>query len=236
MLLENRGGRKDRTGKMAAILKVSKFNTILDEQARQLYAPAITTVFALAPETMKRKNSAANVQYGFMLATVLELCRDFPRTKILCVGSYEDTALESLLKIGVRAEGIDPNVDGVDLDKFLSLYPDRRGTYDIVFSTSVLEHVEHDEAFVSGIASLIAPGGYGVFTCDFRSAWKAGEPVPQADFRFYRSDDLSGRLLRAMRGCDLLDAPDWDAFEPDFEYEGCKYNFATFTVQKGRVS
>jgi SAM-dependent methyltransferase len=221
---------------MPSIITVPRFNTILDEKARRLYAPAIATLFALAPETMTRKYPAANVQQGFVLAAVLQLCKDFPRTRILCVGSYEDTALESLLKIGIRAEGIDPNVDGVDLDRFISLHPDRRGTFDIVFSTSVLEHVEYDEPFVTGIASLIAPGGYGVFTCDFRNAWVNGEPVPQADFRFYRSDDLKNRLLKAMPDCHLVDSPNWDEFEPDFEYEGCWYNFATFTVQRDQVT
>ena len=221
---------------MPSIVNIPRFNTILDQGARRLYAPAIATLFALAPGTMTRKYPEANVQQGFMLAAVLKLCRDFPRTKILCVGSYEDTALKSLLKIGIRAAGIDPNVDGLDLDKFLSLYPDQKGTFDIVFSTSVLEHVQNDEAFVSGVASLIAPGGYGVFTCDFRKAWKSGESVPQANYRFYRADDLNHRLLNAMRGCQLLDTPNWEEFEPDFEYEGCWYNFATFTVSKDLVS
>lgn len=221
---------------MPSIVTVTRFNTILDDSARRLYEPVIATLFALAPETMTRKYPAANVQQGFMLAAVLQLCRNFPRTRILCVGSYEDTALESLLKIGIRAEGIDPNVNGIDLDAFLSMHPNRLGTYDVVFSTSVLEHVEHDERFVSGIASLIAPGGYGVFTCDFRNAWKSGEPLPRADLRFYRSEDLQVRLLNSMPGCQLLDSPDWDAFEPDFEYEGCRYNFATFAVQKDRGS
>jgi SAM-dependent methyltransferase len=221
---------------MTTIVKVPRFNTILDARARQIYSPAISTLFALAPETMKRKYPEANVQQGFMLAAVLELSRDFPRTKILCVGSYEDTAYESLLRLGVLADGIDPQVNGLDLEKFVSLNPGRKGTYDVVFSTSVLEHVEKDEAFVSDVASLLAPGGYGVFTCDFRNTWQAGEPVPKADYRFYRSDDLGKRLLNAMPKCRLLDVPNWDQFEADFEYEGCWYNFATFTVQRNSGS
>ena len=217
---------------MATITKVPRFNTILDEEARRLYAPVISTLFALMPEMMQRKFPAANVQQGFMLAAILELSSAFPKSKTLCVGCHEDTAYESLLKMGVRADGIDPNANGVDLDKFLALHPDRKGTYDIVFSTSVLEHVNKDEDFVAGIDSLLAPGGYGIFTCDFKNAWKVGERVPWSDIRFYRSSDLSDRLLRAMPHCQLVDTPDWDAFQPDFRFDNCLYNFATFTVQR----
>jgi hypothetical protein len=220
---------------VVAIVKVTRFNTILNSDARRHYSPAIATLFALAPEMMKRKIAEANVQQGFMLSAVLQLCRDFPRTKILCVGSYEDTAYESLLKIGVRVDGIDPNVNGIDLEQFIYLNPEKKGTYDIVFSTSVLEHVLNDEAFVADVASLMAPEGYGIFTCDFKNTWTSEDPVPQADYRFYRSDDLSVRLLRAMPHCLLLDEPNWGQFEPDFEYEGCAYGFATFTVKRNET-
>jgi SAM-dependent methyltransferase len=174
-------------------------------------------MFALVPEMMKRKIAEANVQQGFMLSAVLQLCRDFPRTKILCVGSYEDTAYEALRKIGVSVDGIDPNANGVDLEKFVSSNPEKKGTFDIVFSTSVLEHVPDDEGFVADAASLIAPGGYGIFTCDFKDTWNTRDPIPQADCRLYRSDDLNAGLLQAMPHCQHFDRPNWHGFEPDLQ-------------------
>jgi SAM-dependent methyltransferase len=219
---------------LPVIVEVPRFNTVLDVGARQHYSPAIATMFALVPEMMKRKIAEANVQQGFMISAVLQLCRDFPRTKILCVGSYEDTAYEALRKIGVSVDGIDPNANGIDLEKFVSSNPEKKGTFDIVFSTSVLEHVPDDEGFVADAASLIAPGGYGIFTCDFKDTWNTRDPIPQADCRLYRSDDLNARLLQAMPHCQHFDRPNWHGFEPDFHYEGCTYSFATFTVQRDK--
>lgn len=221
---------------MPVIVEVPHFNTVLDVAARQHYSPAIATLFALAPETMKRKIAEANVQQGFMLSAVLHLCRDFPRTKILCVGSHEDTAYEALRKIGVSVDGIDPNSNGIDLETLVSSNLEKQGTFDIVFATSVLQHVPDDVGFVADAASLIAPGGYGIFTCDFKEDWKTGDPMPQADYRLYRSDDLNARLLKAMPNCQHLDQPNWREFEPDFQYEGCRYSFATFTVQRAKNS
>lgn len=218
---------------MPSIVSVPKFNTVLDERARAHYAPAIATMYAVAPDMMGRKFARANVQQAFMLSAILALSHNFPRTRIISVGCYEDTAYETLLKMGVLVDGIDPNVNDLDISKFLSSNPDRKGTYDIVFSTSVIEHVEDDEQFVRDMASLIAPGGYGILTCDFNDAWSPGDPVPGGDFRFYRSKDLGLRLLSAMSGCQLIDAPDWDGYEPDFEFANCRYSFAAFTVQKG---
>jgi SAM-dependent methyltransferase len=184
---------------------------------------------------MTRKLPEANVQQGFMLAAIIELCQDPPRASILSVGCFEDTAYESLLKMGLKVEGIDPEVNGQDLDAFVRANPDRKNSYDIVFSTSVLEHVEDDERFVFHVAELLAPGGFGIFTCDFKNNWRPDDPIPSVDFRYYRSADLGGRLLLAMPNCELLDSPDWEKYEPDFRLGDCFYNFATFTVQKNRT-
>ncbi len=219
---------------MPEIVSVPKFNTILDDRARAHYAPAIATLQALCPETIKRKFARANVQQGFMLSAVLALAKDFPRTRILSVGCFEDTAYESLLKMGVSVDGIDPAVNGLNLHDFVEANPDRAASYDIVFSTSVIEHVEDDETFVRQIGDLLAPEGYAILTCDFKESWKSGDSIFASDFRFYRSSDLSKRLLPEMRGCELVDTPDWEQYAPDFELGGIRYNFASFTVRKAR--
>ena len=69
---------------------------------------------------------------------------------------------------------------------------------------------------------------------DFKDTWNTRDPIPQADCRLYRSDDLNARLLQAMPHCQHFDRPNWHGFEPDFHYEGCTYSFATFTVQRDK--
>jgi hypothetical protein len=61
---------------------------------------------------------------------------------MLCVGSFED----------------------IDLAEFRRQHPQRLNTYDIVFSTSVIEHVPDDETFVADMVAMLAPGGYAVLT------------------------------------------------------------------------
>ena len=216
---------------MPLIVEVPKFNTVLDDRARNHYAPVIATLFALSPDMMQRKIAEANVQQAFILTAVVALCRNFPN-KDFERGCFEDTAYEALLKMGVSVDGIDPDVNGLDLNDFVKLNPERQGYYDIVFSTSVLEHVEDDERFVGQIADLLRPGGYAILTCDFKEDWRPGDRIPVQDFRFYKSADLKERLVAAMPGCQLADEPDWDQFAPDFHYVGCVYSFASFTLQK----
>jgi SAM-dependent methyltransferase len=220
---------------MARIVAVPRFNTILDDRARQHYLPATKTLWSLVPDMMKRKIPAANVQQSFMLAAVLELGVTLPRAKVLCVGCFEDTAYESLLRMGYSVEGLDPNVDGRDLSAFVSQNPASLGTYDVVFSTSVIEHVEDDEQFVSQIAALLREGGVAILTCDFLKTWRAGQPVHAADYRFYTPADLRERLVSHMPGCFLVDEGDWENYDADFSFEGFRYNFASFAARKDRL-
>ena len=61
---------------------------------------------------------------------------------MLCVGSFEDTACYALQSLGYRIV-IDPSLN-VDMAAFRR-NAERLGTYEIVFSTSVIEHVPDDE-------------------------------------------------------------------------------------------
>lgn len=217
------------------IVAVRRFNTILDDSARMHFRPMIDLMFAVVPDTMSRKIATANVQQAFVLAAVLELTPRLPHARVLCVGCHEDTAYETLMRMGYAVEGIDPNVDGRDVADYVRENPDALGTFDTVFSTSVIEHVPHDELFVADIARLLKPGGVAVLTCDYREAWRPGMPLPPTDERFYRSEDLRARLPKAMKSCEFIDEPDWESFEPDFAYGQCHYSFAAFCMRKGQT-
>lgn len=213
----------------------SQFNRILDNQARYLYRPVIKKMFELVPHMLERKIQEANIQQAFVLDTVEKFIGKFNQPKILCVGSYDDTAAASLVKLGHSIEEIDPVIN-CDLDSFFNQDSTLKESYQIIFSTSVLEHIEDDELFIRQIVDLLAPGGVGVLTCDYEEHYQPGDSIPDVDRRFYTQKDLRDRILPLLRGCSLVDEPQWACPNPDFVYAGkYRYTFATLVFQKDRL-
>ena len=207
-------------------------NRILDNSARQLYASAIEKITSLVPLTMAKKIAEANVQQAFVFDTVVRLEKEYSNPKMFCVGSYEDTAAMSLQRLGRKIEEIDPV-----LNYYLQEYSVKPGTvkhsYDIIFSTSVIEHDPDDESFIKCIDDLLAPGGVAILTCDYNDQWRPGGLKPDVDARLYTKSDLQSRLLPLMKNCVLVDEPFWDCPDPDFLYlNKYRYTFASFVVRK----
>lgn len=207
-------------------------NRILDDEARVLYEPAVKKLFECVPLTMAKKIARANVQQAFVFDTVYRLLKKFEKPRLLCVGSYEDTASMTLQKMGYEVEDIDPMVN-FSLQEFYTRPSTIKNSYSIILSTSVIEHDPDDASFMKCISGLLAPSGYAVITCDYKDGWKQGDPKPSVDTRLYTKDDLEKRLLSYASDCELADAPKWDCPHPDFLYqEKYRYTFASFVVQK----
>jgi len=214
---------------------IKRFNRILDNQSREQYKSVIRQLNLLAPEIMVSKIPSANIQQAFVFDTVKRFMPPTDSPRLLCVGSYDDSASASLKKLGYAVEEIDPEVNGLDLNGFFQLPSTIKGSYDIVFSTSVIEHVEDDELFVEQIEELLTPGGIGVLTCDFNDLHKPGDPVIPGDYRFYTQRDLVCRLLPRIKNCSLVDVPHWECADPDFMFVGYRYTFATLVFRKNDV-
>ncbi len=214
------------------IPNVTIFNRILDNAARSQYKPVIEQLFELVPEMMERKIPEANIQQAFVLDTVQKFASLLTSPKILCVGSYDDTAAAGLKKLGYSMEEIDPALN-CDLNTHFHKPSTLKGSYDIIFSTSVLEHVPDDELFMTQIAELLAPGGTAILTCDYNDRYQPGDPIPDVDCRFYTQKDFTQRILPLLKNCSLVDEPQWDCPNPDFTYAGYYiYTFATLVFQK----
>ena len=211
-----------------APIKLS-FNKILDDKARAYYADTLDWLHELTPEMMKRKIPRANVQQAFVFHTFKQFYR--PGAKVLCVGSHEDTAFDSLKKLGIPMEDIDP-VKDFDLNGFYQLPTTRKSHYDIVFSTSVIEHVQEDDLFLSQIQDLLAPNGVGIITCDYKDDFKEGDYIFPGNYRFYTQKNLKGKFQNVLSRCELVDQPHWNCPKPDFFFEGQTYTFATFVFKK----
>lgn len=208
-------------------------NRLLNDKDRENYKPLIDDMFRVCPITMKRKIDRANIQQAFILDQVLTSIKSLDRPNILSVGCYDDTAHEYLLNkpLSKRIDiiGIDPEIN-VDLRSFRNINHDK---FDIVFSTSVIEHVPDDEGFLDDICKILDIGGVGILTMDFNNDYRVGDKLPQTDLRFYTKKDLEFRLTKILTDneCDLVDVPDWSG-EPEFTHDGCNYSFATFVFRK----
>ncbi len=214
-----------------AIEAIKNFNGILDNKARKLYEPVVQKLFELVPKTMAKKIPEANVQQAFVFDTVYRYLTKYKNPKILSVGSFEDTACMALVKMGVAVEEIDP-VYNYTLQEFFTKPNTIKGSYDIVFSTSVIEHVPDDKSFMECISELLAPNGIFVMTCDYKDGWKEGDAKPYVCERLYTKADLEHRLLSYMKKCKLIDEPNWECPNPDFVLGIYNYSFASFVVKK----
>ncbi len=215
------------------LLSASKgLNRILDDEARELYKPAEEKLVELVPKTMSKKIGRANVQQAFVFDTVFRYIKNYKNPTLLCVGSYEDTGSMALQKMGFTVEDIDPMINYF-LQEFYTKPSTIKNSYDIIFSTSVIEHDPDDESFVKCVSGLLAPGGVAINTCDYKDGWKPGDLKPEVDSRFYTKADLEKRLLSYIPDCELVDLPQWDCPAPDFNYLGkYQYTFATFVISK----
>lgn len=208
------------------------FNRILDDRARIRYAKTVRRLAELAPDIIAKKIPRANVQQAFVVETVEHFSAEFPKPRILCIGSFEDSAAVALKRLGYEMEEVDPVVNQMDLNVFCGLPSTRRNAYDIIFSTSVIEHVRDDERFMEQIGELLAPGGVGIVTCDFMNGYRIGDPVIGGNYRFYTEEDLARRLPGKLRDCGLVDPPQWGSSALDFSLGGFNYAFATLVFRK----
>jgi len=210
----------------------NSFNRILDNKARKLYAQAINKLIELVPKTMAKKIPEANIQQAFVFDTIYRHSSKYKNPKILCIGSYEDTASMSLIKMGFEIEEIDPMLN-YSLQEYITKPSTIKNSYDIIFSTSVIEHDPNDKSFMKAISDLLAPNGIAIITCDYKEDWKPNDIKPEVDIRLYTKNDLKNRLLSYMDNCLLIDEPQWDCSNPDFNYlKKYQYTFATFVIKK----
>ena len=207
-------------------------NIILDDEARNIYQPTVEKLFELAPSTMAKKIARANVQQAFVFDTVYRLIKNYISPKLLCVGSYEDTASMGLQKMGYVVDEIDPMINFF-LQEFYTKPSTVKNSYDIIFSTSVIEHDPDDKSFIECIEGLLSVNGVAVITCDYKDGWKTGDIKPEVDARFYTKNDLEKRLLSYLPDSVLVDKPEWECPNPDFNYLGkYQYSFASFVFRK----
>lgn len=209
------------------------FNTALDDVERERYSDDIEEMKQCTPEIMAKKIDRANVQQAFVKSAVEHFAGGRRTPHILCVGSFEDTAYETLKRKGFSITAIDPAID-MDLNTFFRKKSTVKSSFDIIFSTSVMEHVQDDELFISQITDLLAVGGVAVLTTDFHDGYTEGDVKPYTDYRLYTLKDLLLRLVPLMHSCQLVGPHFWQRSRPDFTFEGADYSFVSLVFRKHR--
>lgn len=209
------------------------YNRVLTDTDRTELEPYMKQMQKTAPEMYSRKIAASMVQFAFCYHTALLLLHieDATVPLVLSAGSHEDIATEAL-KPYTRVVGIDP-VWNCDLHTYA--VRTEQNSFDAVISASVLEHTENDEEFIADSCALLRPGGYGIFTMDFKDDWRRGQPVPYTSNRFYTSHDLTHRLpaILTQHGCRILGEQDYSGRDT-FVWDGINYSFATFVFKKDK--
>lgn len=203
-------------------------NTVLNDRHRTLLQPVVDQLHSLVPDMMARKIARANVQQAFVFKFI---CDNFKTdTPMLCVGSYEDTCCAGLKKLGYNITEIDP-VHNYDMHTFSTLNSESR--FPVIFSVSVIEHVQNDDEFIEDICHHLAPNGTCILTCDFNNSYKPGYHKPTVDYRLYTKADLLERFKAILDKHDCYIQGDVDYDEPpDFIYEGSLYTFGTYVFKK----
>jgi len=205
-------------------------NKLLNQKEFANYQNSLSLLQEHCPEMLSRKIPQANIQQAFTLQTALDLT---PKGGlVLSAGSWEDTATETLKKLGYNVTDVDPMINS-DLKTYFDNNQQIHGKLDSVVSTSVIEHVHNDEEFIDCICKLLKSGGYGIVTMDYNNEYlNGGVTKPNEDVRLYTEYDLRVRLNAVLEenGCELLQA-DYSG-ENDFTYAGHWYTFATFVFKK----
>ena len=205
---------------------------VLDRFSKNLYAPSEAFIGRLVPNTMKRKIREANVNQAFVFDTVIRSSQANKRARILCIGAFEDTACMALIKMGYSVDEVDPLLN-YDLETFVTKPTVRKNAYDIIFSTSVMEHVKDDENFLLIAYNLLVQGGIFIATVDFKDSWTIGESKPIVDERLYTAFDLEKRLPSSVPGFVPVGEKNYHNFECDFQLnEKNIYSFASMVLRK----
>lgn len=205
-------------------------NRTLTDIDREAYKGTIARMYKHVPEMSGNKIASALVQQAFVYDLSIEVAPK-PCPMILSAGSYQDTAAELLRYDGYAVYDVDPVIN-----TYLHTFRNRTSNkYDVIISTSVLEHTTNDEEFIADICDLLVSGGIAILTCDYKDDYKVGNPVPYTSNRFYTSYDLTVRLpaILEAHGCTLVDIPDYSD-KDTFVWDGIQYSFATFVFKKGK--
>lgn len=120
--------------------------------------------------------------------------------------------------------GVDIGTRAISARADMTAIPFRRDRFDLVLSSHVLEHVEHERAALEEIARVLAPGGRAVIMVPMVPNWERRPTVEfgranfQGHWRQY-GNDLAGRIDACGLRCAIVRPSQYAAPELRLRYE-----------------
>ena len=133
-------------------------------------------------------DAASNPSHDYLLPAVLEALggltwRDGPK-RVFDLGCGNGSVAAQLAERGYDVTGVDPSEEGIQQAKAAypklrlelgSAYDDlaaRLGTFPVVLSLEVVEHVCFPRKFAACVHSLLEPGGTAILSTPYHGYWK----------------------------------------------------------------
>lgn len=145
-----------------------------------------------------------------LFAAELDRAKVTRQAQVLDLGTSTGTNLRMLRDLGYhRVVGLDISLEAIHYCESKGLGPVSQGdvcaipfadsSFDLVFATDIVEHVDNDELAVAEIARVLRPGGYVLLTVPaFNALWGLQDEVA-----FHKRRYRLGPLLRKVRGAGL---------------------------------
>ena len=181
----------------------------------------------ICPDLIHKKNQLALSQYALLLKFIIEKRLNIFKAKILVIGSYEDLLALALKRLGAYVEEVDPNLNFL-LEDFIQKPAEDGVKYDLIFSISVLEHVENDINFLKICESKLKKGGFQYHTFDYLPHYKN---LPPTHYRFY-SDTYVEKIRKLLLFSRMYGEQDYKNYLLDFNYNNLTYCFASILFER----
>jgi hypothetical protein len=178
---------------------------------------------------MSETDPQAINQQAFVFSAILNLIKN-KKDKLLCIGNFQDPTYESLYKLGYNIVGVDP-VLNYTLDNFIKKKSTIKRSYDLIFATSVLEHIKDDINFINKCQILLDKGGILILTCDYKNDYNINDPLPGTNFRFYNRESIN-IILKKFPYLKPIDTLDLDTDNKNYYGDNIKYTFCCLVLKK----
>lgn len=215
--------------KITDLKKIIKYNRILSKKDLDTYKSSIKNLIKIAPDMMSEKDPQAINQQAFVFSAILNLIKN-KKDKLLCIGNFQDPTYESLYKLGYNIAGVDP-VLNYTLDNFIKKKSTIKRSYNLIFATSVLEHIKDDINFLNKCQILLDKGGILILTCDYKNDYKINDPLPGTNFRFYNRESIN-IILKKFPYLKPIDTLDLDTDNKNYYGDNIKYTFCCLVLKK----
>lgn len=141
--------------------------------------------FALHTGDYHYSSSELAHTHAYLWPTLTKVLGSVPApARIFELGCGNGSTSNEMAKLGYEVLGVDPSGEGIALARAAfpqsrfeigSAYDDlaaRYGTFDVVVSLEVVEHLFQPRKYAATIKSLLKPGGYGIISTPYHGYFK----------------------------------------------------------------